>query len=138
MASDFITDKDFSVILEWLRFGGAYTLYIDPAWWVKLLLDQETSRSFDQILHEKYNINPNLSIDDIMDVLYNLISSRGSMKSRRMLLFQLYNKPGLMGKEGHCLDTFVAQLNRNLAACKMEMFNWTDPATRTKRSSRNI
>ena len=52
-ASDFITDKDFSVILEWLRSGGAYTLYIDPARWVKLLLDQETSRSFDWILHEK-------------------------------------------------------------------------------------
>ena len=40
-----------------------------------------------------------------------------------MLLFQLYNKPGLMGKEGDRLDTFVAQLNRNLAACKMETFN---------------
>ena len=52
-ALDFITDKDFSVILEWLRSGGAYTLYIDPARWVKLLLDQETSRSFDWILHEK-------------------------------------------------------------------------------------
>ena len=30
-ASDFITDKDFSIILEWLRFGGAYTTYADHA-----------------------------------------------------------------------------------------------------------
>ena len=90
--------------------------------------------SFDRILYEKYEINPNLLIDDIMDVLYDLISSHRSKKSLRMFLFQLYNKPGLMGKEGDCLDTFVAQLNRNLAACKMEKFNWTDPVTRTKRS----
>ena len=48
------------------------------------------------------------------------------MKSPRMLLFQLYNKHGLMGKEGDRLDTFIAQLNHELAACKMETFNWTD------------
>ena len=48
------------------------------------------------------------------------------MNSCYMLLFQLYNKPGMMGKEGDCLDTFVAQLNRDLVACKMETFNWTD------------
>ena len=61
-----------------------------------------------------------------MEVLYKLISSRKSMKSCRMSLFQLYNKPGMMGKEGDHLDTFVAQLNLDLAACKMETFNWTD------------
>ena len=38
-ASDFITDKDFSIILEWLRSGGQYTTYADPARWVKILLD---------------------------------------------------------------------------------------------------
>ena len=37
-ASDSITDKDFSTILEWLRSRGAYTQYTDPAQWVKLLL----------------------------------------------------------------------------------------------------
>ena len=73
-ASDFITDKDFSIILEWLRSGGQYTTYADPARWVKILLDQETSRSFDRILHEKHDINPNLLIDNIIDVLYDLIS----------------------------------------------------------------
>ena len=104
-----------------------------------ILLDQETSRSSDRILLEKYNTNPNIKIDDIMEVLYKLISSRKSMKSCRMSLFQLYNKPGMMGKEGDHLDTFVAQLNRDLVACKMEKFNWTDFAVlifiKTLRSS---
>ena len=44
-----------------------------------------------------------------------------------------------MGKEGDHLDTFVAQLNRDLAACKMETFNWMDFAVliciKTLRSS---
>ena len=126
MVSDFITDKDFSTILEWLRSGGAYNSFTDPARWVMLLLDQETTRSFDRILLYKYNTNPNINIDDIMEVLYKLISLRRSMKSRRMSLFQLYNKPGMMGKEGDRLDTFIAQLNHDLAAYKMETFNWTD------------
>ena len=83
-ASDFMTDKDFSTILEWLHSGGAYTSYTDPTRWVKLLLDQETSRSFNRILLDKYNVNPNINIDNIMEVLYDLISSRRSMKSRHM------------------------------------------------------
>ena len=58
-----------------------------------------------------------------MEVLYDLISSRRSMKSRCMSLFQLYNKPGMIGKEGDRLDTFVSQLNGDFAACKMETFN---------------
>ena len=48
------------------------------------------------------------------------------MKSRHKSLFQMYNKPGLMGREGDHLDTFVSQLNRDMAACKMESFWWTD------------
>ena len=48
------------------------------------------------------------------------------MNSRRKSLFKLYNKPGMMGKEGDCLDTFIAQLNLDMAACKMETFKWTD------------
>ena len=31
-----------------------------------------------------------------------------------------------MGREGDKLDTFVSQLNRDMAACKMETFRWTD------------
>ena len=46
-ASDFITDKDFFTILEWLRSGGHYATYTDPVRWVKLLLNPETARSFD-------------------------------------------------------------------------------------------
>ena len=93
---------------------------------MKLLLDQETSRLFNRILLDKYNTNPDINIDDIMEVLYDLISSRRSIKSHCMSLFQLYNKPGMMGKEVDRLDTFVAQLNHDLVACKMETFNWTD------------
>ena len=48
------------------------------------------------------------------------------MKSRRKSLFQSYDCPGLMGREGSNLDTFVSQLNRDMAACKMESFRWTD------------
>ena len=31
-----------------------------------------------------------------------------------------------MGKEGDHLNTFVTQLNHDMAACKMETFKWTD------------
>ena len=31
-----------------------------------------------------------------------------------------------MGREGDKLDTFVAQLNRDMAVCKMETFCWTN------------
>ena len=31
-----------------------------------------------------------------------------------------------MGREGNKLDTFVSQLSRNMAVCKMESFWWTD------------
>ena len=42
-ASDQVTDMDIMIISEWLRSGGAYTQYTDPAHWVKLLLDQENA-----------------------------------------------------------------------------------------------
>ena len=38
----------------------------------------------------------------------------------------MYNKPLLMGKEGDKLDTFLSQLSRDMAACKLESFRWTD------------
>ena len=31
-----------------------------------------------------------------------------------------------MGREGDKLDTFVSQFNRDMVACKMESFRWTD------------
>ena len=38
----------------------------------------------------------------------------------------MYNKPMLMGHEGDKLETFISQLSRDMAACKMESFQWTD------------
>ena len=102
------------------------TLYTDPARWVKLLLDQETARSFDRMSLEKASSNQFITINILMDILYELITSRRSLKSRRKALFNMYNKPKLMGKEGDKLDTFVSQLSRDMAACKMESFCWTD------------
>ena len=99
---------------------------MNPTRWEKLLLDQETSRSFDRMLLEKHNTGQAITIDIMVNVLYDLLSSRRSMKSCHKSLFQMYNKPGLMGREGDCLDTFVSQLNRDMAACKMESFRWTD------------
>ena len=48
------------------------------------------------------------------------------MKSRRKALFNMYNRPGLMGHEGDRLDMFVGQSNREMEACKMESFRCTD------------
>ena len=31
-----------------------------------------------------------------------------------------------MGKKGNKIDGFVAQLSRDVAACKLESFKWTD------------
>ena len=103
-----------------------YTFYTDPARWVKLLLDQETARSFDWMLSDKASSNQFITINILRDILYELITSRRSMKSRRKALFNMYNRPGLLGREGDRLDTFVSQLNRDMAACKMESFRWTD------------
>ena len=92
---------------------------------MKLLLDQETARSFDGMLVAKVDLGQFISIYIIKDVLYNLICSRMSLKSRRKEFFGMYNKPLLMGKEGDKLDTFVSQLSRDMAACKLETFRWT-------------
>ena len=113
-ASNTLTDTDIMVISEWLQSGGTYTLYIDPAHWVKLLLDQETARSFDRMLLEKASSNQFININILMDVLYELITSKRSLKSRRKALFNMYNKPMLMGKEGDKLDTLVSQISRNI------------------------
>ena len=114
------------IISEWLWSGGAYTQYTDPACWVKLLLDQETERSFDRMLAKKLSSGKFISINILMDVLYELVTSRRSLKSRRKAFFGMYNKPLLMGKEGDKLDTFVSQLSRDMAACKLVLFRWTD------------
>ena len=78
------------------------------------------------MLLEKASSNQFITINILMDVLYKLITSRISLKSRRKALFNMYNKPLLMGKEGDKLDTFVSQLSRDMSAYKMESFRWTD------------
>ena len=98
-SSDTLTDTDITIISEWFQSGGTFTLYTDPAHWVKLLLDQETARSFDRMLAEKVSSNQFISIHILMDVLYDLITSRRPLKSRRKAFFSIYNKPLLMGKK---------------------------------------
>ena len=41
-------------------------------------------------------------------------------------MFNMYKKPLLMGREGDKLDMFISQLSRDMSACKMESFPWTD------------
>ena len=85
--SDTINEADIMTISEWLKSGGAYTTYTDPARWMKLLLDQETAMSLDRMLLEKSSSGQFITIDILMDVLCDLITSRRSMKSRRKSLF---------------------------------------------------
>ena len=48
------------------------------------------------------------------------------MSMRRKEFFSSYNTPGLMGKEGDKIDGFIAWLSRDVTACKLETFKWTD------------
>ena len=78
------------------------------------------------MLSDKASSNQFITIDILMEILYELITSRRLMKSRRKALFNMYNRPGLMGHEGDRLDMFVGQSNREMVACKMESFRCTD------------
>ena len=70
--------------------------------------------------------NQYLSIKQIMDSLDELISSRKTLSTRRKEFFGSYNTPRLMGVEGCNIDGFLARLGRDVAACKLETFNWAD------------
>ena len=70
--------------------------------------------------------NQYLSIKQIMDSLDELISSRKTLSTRRKEFFGSYNTPWLMGVEGCNIDGFLARLGRDIAACKLETFNWAD------------
>ena len=48
------------------------------------------------------------------------------MSTRRKEFFGSYNTPGLMGKKGNKINGFIARLSRDMAACKLESFKWTD------------
>merc|ERR1712115_637942 len=67
-----------------------------------------------------------IGIKNIVNTLNELISLRKTMSTRRKEFFGSYNTPGLMGKEGNKIDGFIARLSRDVAACKLETFKWTE------------
>ena len=70
--------------------------------------------------------NQYLSIEQIMDSLEGLVASRKTLNTRRKDFFGSYNTPRLMGVKGCNVDGFLARLGRDVAACKLETFNWKD------------
>ena len=125
--SDLMSESDITIITEWLHSGGHYTLFTDPARFLKLLLDEETGRVLSSMLQDRCTPeNQYLSIKQIMDSLDELISSRKTLSTRRKEFFGSYNTPWLMGVKGCNIDGFLARLGRDIAACKLETFNWAD------------
>ena len=121
------SESDITIITEWLHSGGHYTLLTDPARFLKLLLDEETGRVLSSMLQDRCTPeNQYLSIKQIMDSLDELISSRKTLSTRRKEFFGSYNTPWLMGVKGCNIDGFLARLGRDIAACKLETFNWAD------------
>merc|ERR1711873_165164 len=55
-----------------------------------------------------------------------LVASHKTLNTRRMDFFKSYNTPRLMGVKGCNVDGFLARLGRDVAACKLETFNWED------------
>ena len=122
-----MTESDITIIQEWLLSRGPYTSYSEPTRFLKLLLDEETGRVLNTMLLNKCTGDDRyIGIENIVDTLDELISSRKTMSTRRKEFFGSYNTPGLMGKEGNKIDGFVARLSRDRAACKLETFRWTD------------
>ena len=102
-------------------------MFSDPAPFLKLLLDEETGRVLSTMLLERCTPdNQYLTIKQIMDTLDDLISSRKTLRTRRKEIFGSYNTPRLMGKEGCNINGFLARLGRDVAACRLETFNWAD------------
>ena len=123
-ASDLMSESDITIITEWLHSSGHDTLFTDPAQFLKLLLDEETGRVLSSMLQDRCTPeNQYLSIEQIIDSLDELVSSRKTLSTRRKKFFGSYNTPWLMGVEGCNIDGF---LGRDVAACKLETFNWAD------------
>ena len=102
-------------------------MYTEPARFLRLLLDEETGRSLNTMLLAKCpNDTRYISIEDIVDTLDDLLSSRKALSTRRKEFFGKYNVPNLMGPKGNKIDGFVAGLSRDVASCKLEAFSWTD------------
>ena len=104
-----------------------HILHTEPARFIKLLLDDETGRVLSAMLLSKCtDDNRYIGVENIVDTLDDLISSRKTLSTRRKEFFGSYNTPGLMGKEGNKIDGFVARLSHDVSACKLEKFRWTD------------
>ena len=56
-ASNQMPMLDITIIEEWLLSGGSYSTYTDPARILKLLLDNETSRTLSAMLTGKADVN---------------------------------------------------------------------------------
>ena len=108
-----MSESDITIITELWHRGGPYTIYSDPAQFLKLLLDEEACRVLNTMLLDKCTVdNRYLSVKQIMDTLDELISSQKTMITRRKEFFGSYNTPRLMGKEGCNVDAFLAQLGQ--------------------------
>ena len=106
-----MSESDITIITEWLHSGGPYMIFSDPAWFLKLLLDEETGRVLSTMLLERCTAdNQYLTIEQIIDTLDDLISSQKTLSTRRKEFFGSYNTPRLMGKEGCNIDEFLARL----------------------------
>ena len=116
---------DITIIEDWLLSGGSYSTYTDPARFLKLFLDDETSRTLSAMLAGKADANFHIAIDVIVDTLYELVTLRKTVNTRRKEFFSSYNTPLLMGKEGDKIDGFIAQLSQDSATYKLETFKWT-------------
>ena len=83
MASDFMSESDITIIQEWLLSGGPYTMYSEPTRFLKLLLDEETGRSLNTMLLARCpGDNQYICMEDIVDTLDELISSRKTLSTR--------------------------------------------------------
>ena len=126
-ASDMMMESDITIIQEWLHSGGPYASFTEPTRFIKLLLVDETGRVLSTMLKSKCpEENRYIDVESIVDTLDELISSRKTLSTRRKEFFSSYNTPGLMGKKGNKIDGFIARLSRDVTACKLERFRWTD------------
>ena len=122
-----MTKSDITIVEEWLLNRGPYTSYSKPTRFLKLLLDEETGRVLNMMLLNKCTGEDRfIGVENIVDTLDELISSRKTMSTRRKEFFSSYTSPGFMGKEGNKIEGFIARLSRDVAACRLETFKWTD------------
>ena len=92
-----MSESDITIITEWLHSSGHDTLFTDPTQFLKLLLDEETGRVLSSMLQDRCTPeNQYLSIEQIIDSLDELISSRKTLSTRRKEFFGSYNTPRLM------------------------------------------